>query len=718
MSFKDYSGDITMHGNSSGSINPILREFVLTLKYTFGDAIKYIGTTTPIESLSTIRQIDLTIVFESVTESQVSYVWKVINKIHGKYSITLDVRIYSVQQLSTISLIRQYLLSRFLKDLLGRNPFSGFLPDSNVLNKQCRQTIHDQEDVIISAMPRIAGTPDQLRTIGHSVYDAIRAYLILEGHPIASEEQAYLYFTEHYPRFTEAIAIHAGEINPSSVSDIVSYLVDSLAIVKHLFYRTENKPVTDEVLLINTPSSLMPHPHDDYLSYDHNMPLGLICVASYLREHGYTVSILDSYAENLGVLATVDRVFSRTTLPRVIGFNSSSPNIHIVHKIAAYLKRIRSDIIIVCGGPHASLATEHTLSTGDIDYAVVGEGEIPLFNLVKSIFGTPSSFSAEIPGVFSRKTNGLSGQKNNTFLDLSTMPVPNLDLLPLQRYFAIKRRIYVHTSRGCEFRCIFCSVPECWGRSVRQIPADALRSQITALLSKYKPDEIQIVDDNFSHQKGGLIRAFCDMFIDAGWSVKWKCQVRADQLDEATIQMMSKTGCFEVDLGVESGNPEIQKYIRKNLDLGKTSKVISLISKQGIITKAFFMLGFPQETYAQITDTINYAVGLKGIGLDDVAFFPVMPFPGTEISKVTGRTVFQGAIIDDVDVYERSFAGHRLRKYSAKPEISLNANFSPETLRLLVKFAYQHFNYGVHVKDLETEFDDFVLGEESSRYAL
>ncbi len=182
--------------------------------------------------------------------------------------------------------------------------------------------------------------------------------------------------------------------------------------------------------------------------------------------------------------------------------------------------------------------------------------------------------------------------------------------------------------------------------------------------------------------------------------------------------MMSKTGCFEVDVGVESGNPEIQKYIRKNLDLGKTLNTISLINKLGIFTKAFFMLGFPEETFAQLTDTINYSLELKSSGLKDVAFFPVMPFPGTEISKVTGRTVFQGAVIDDVDVYERTFAGYRLRKYSAKPETSLNANFSPETLRLLVKFAYQHFNDSVSVKNLKFEFDDFMIGQENGRYVL
>lgn len=464
------------------------------------------------------------------------------------------------------------------------------------------------------------------------------------------------------------------------------------------------KQVAEEILLINTPLSLQPHPHDNYLNFDHNMPLGLVCVASYLRERGYSVSILDSYAENLGLFATVDRIFSRTTLPRIIGFNSTSPNIHIAQKIAGYIKRFRDDIVVVCGGPHASLAIEHTLSTGDIDYAVVGEGEIPFLNLVRSIFEGQRRPLIEIRGVFSRQSNKVSGRPNDTFIDLSTMPIPQLDLLPLDRYFAVKRRIYIHTSRGCVFRCIYCSVPECWGRSVRKIPDNVIRSQVNELLIRHKPDEIQIVDDNFSHENGKSIRAFCDMNLEENWTVKWKCQVRADLLDKATIEKMSKAGCFEVDLGVESGNPKIQRYIRKNLDLAKTLNIISLISKLGIFTKAFFMLGFPNETYAQLTDTINYSVELKNSGLKDVAFFPVMPFPGTEISKVTGRTVFQGAIIDDVDVYEDTFAGHRLRKYSAKPDISLNSNFSPESLRRLVKFAYQHFYDGVFVEDLKSEF--------------
>jgi hypothetical protein len=181
---------------------------------------------------------------------------------------------------------------------------------------------------------------------------------------------------------------------------------------------------------------------------------------------------------------------------------------------------------------------------------------------------------------------------------------------------------------------------------------------------------------------------------------------------------MAQSGCFEIDLGIESGDAEIQKYIRKNLNLKRTIEMVASIRHQGMVCKAFFMLGFPEETHTQIAETINFAIELKRSGLSDVAFFPVMPFPGTEISAVTGKVVFQGAIIDDVYTHERSFSAHRLRKYSAKPEISLNERFTPDGLRLLGKFAYGRFELSTEVKDLKSELDRFVQLEESALYGV
>lgn len=705
--------------NYSISLESLLKEFVLYLRHTFGENIKYIGTTTQINTpLTGIRDIDVMTIFSQLNESYIIYVWKIINKLHSKYNIILDVRIYSDEKILNIPLINKYLLSISLKDQLGENPFKNLKMTQEELREPCIERIREQENKIISIMPRIAGDPGQIKDIAQSVYDAIRAYLILEKHPIASKEGAHSYFSSTYPKFSEVNKIYDGYLSPNSIFDITSFINDSLAITKHLLYRAQNKSLSGNVLLINTPSSIMPHPRDDYLSYDHNMPLGLVCVATYLERKGFSVEILDSYAENIGVLSIIDRIFAKDNIPKIIGLNASSPNIHIVHKIASYLSRVRKDIKIICGGPHASLATEHTLSTGDIDYVIAGEGEISFSRLVQALLDDNLNEASKIPGVFAKISGQVTAKKDQEILDLSKLPLPNFDALPLNRYFNVKRRIYIHTSRGCAFNCIYCSVPRCWGKEVREIPINILIQQISELLKRYNPSEVQIVDDNFSHKNGKLIKVFCNGILEHGLKFRWKCQVRSDQLNSEIVELMAKAGCFEVDMGIESGNKKIQQYIRKKLNLQKTLEVISLLYNNKIFTKAFLMLGFPEESYYQITHTINYAIELKKKGLSDIAFFPVMPFPGTEISQLTGKVVYQGAIIDDVDIYERSFSAHRLRKYSAKPEVSLNSNFTPEELRLLVKFAYQHFNFLTPVIDLKKEFSEFVLTEESNVYGI
>lgn len=697
----------------------IIQELLLRLKYTFGDSnLYYIGTTTNLESgTENLSDIDVMLVFnDKPNESYIGLVWKIINKLHTKYNIVLDTRIYDIKELESISDISKFLLHFFLNDLFGQNPFSDFSIKKDKLNKQCLAKIKEQETMIIKILPRIAGDAREIKLISQCVYDAIRAFLIINGHPLASKEESTEYFNVNYPDFGVK-AIYDGYLNPSHVTDVTNYLMDSLGIVKHLYYKAEQKSMSNEVLLINTPGAITSHPRNDYLANDHNMPLGLVCIGSYLQEEGYSVKILDSYAENLGALSTIDRIFSNEKIPKVIGFNTTSPNIHIVHKICSYIKRINNNVVIVAGGAHATLAKEHTLKDGFIDYCIEGEGEIPFKRLVEAIFNDVIN-EDNIPGVYSCISGKIVGTPNTFEFDLNRLPTPQFQMLPIEKYFAVKRRLYIHSSRGCAFNCIYCSVPQCWNRKVKEIPIELLISQLKDLISLYQPLEIQIVDDNFSHNKGRLIRQFCTRLNEENIHIRWKCQARADQLDEHLVKMMANSGCFEIDLGIESGNKDIQRYIRKGLDLEKTLEVIRMINDSDIYTKAFFMVGFPNDDFDTLTDTINYSISLKEKGLKDVAFFPVMPFPGTEISKQVGKVVYQGAVIDKINVYERSFASNRLKKYSARPEISLNQYFSPEQLRLLVKFAYTRFYYEKLVFNLQQEFADFLLNEEEGFYSV
>ncbi|HLP48007.1 MAG TPA: radical SAM protein, partial [Candidatus Kapabacteria bacterium] len=605
------------------------------MKNTFGDSLKYIGTTTDFQTeTEQIRDVDVMVVFESMSESTIAYSWKIISMLHAKYNIFIDARLFEKKKLDNIPEVNQYLLQHCLEDLFEENPFKNFEISNEDLRIHCKERIKKQKEEIVKIIPRIAGDSNQVSKIAQCVYDAIRAFLIIEGTPIADKKRAHDRVIEKYPRFSLLEDIYKAYLEPHSVVDITGFILDSLALVNQLVYKSAKKTTHNEVLLINTPSSFISHPRNDYLKYDHNMPLGLICLSAYLKQQGIKVNVLDAYAENLDVLSIIDRIFNEKEVPKIIGINSSSPNIHIVHRIAHYIKLVNEDIIVVCGGSHATLATEHTLSTGDIDYVVAGEGEIPLFKIAEKAFNGEKA--NDIPGVYYKSSDKILGLPNKEFLEVSKLPAPDFDSLPLDKYFYHKKRVYIHTSRGCKCKCIFCSVPRMCDENIRVFPIETIEAHLEKILEKHNPEEFQIVDDNFSYGKGRLIHQFCRSIEQRKWNFKWKCQVRADQLDEGIIKQMAKSGCFEIDMGIESGDPEIQKHIRKNLDLEKTKKIVSIIHQSGIKSKAFFMIGFPPESYEQIKNTINYAIALKKEGLTDLAIFPVMPFPGTDISILTG----------------------------------------------------------------------------------
>jgi len=701
-------------------LDELLDELGLRLRHTFGDQLRYLGTTTTDEEYGT-ADVDVLIVLSQVSDAHIRLVWNVVSSVRHSWNVILDCRIRTPEDLGKQPLFEQYLLKECLRDSVGENPFRSKKISLRELRQDCRDRIAKQEDRILGLLPSVMTDVNHLRTIGNEVFDAVRAFLVLTGQPVTSKREARNVLAVEIPAFEEIQSIFTRLRNPSGAPDVPGFVASALAIVKHLSYRARSPRCSSRVLLVNAPSALLPHPMDELFGYDANMPLGLLCVGSHLRGLGVPVDLLDAYALNLTATGAVDAVVREYGLPRVVAFNASSPNIHVVHTMAEYLKRISDDVFIVVGGPHATLSTAHALSSSYVDFAIVGEGELPFGELAKALLNGDGE-PREIPGVFTRGKNGLpKGRRQRDALPLRSLPVPALDLLPLEdRYFSHRRRAYIHTSRGCAFRCSYCSVHNFWGSPVREVPMDVVLDHIAALQRDFKVSEIQVVDDNFSHRNGQRIKAFCSGLVGRGINIRWKCQVRADQLNTELVELMAKNGCFEVDIGIESGNARIQKQIGKNLKLDKAGEAVKALHDWSIACKAFFILGFPAETWNEMQDSINLAVQLKDVGLLDVAFFPAMPFPGTKLAdyavKVLGAELTQGGLMDDRQKYVGMYALTRLRKYAAIPEVSLNANLTPRQLRMLCAFAYTCFEKGDRIVQLENAFNSFAAAQEAMWY--
>ena len=698
-----------------------MEEFVKRLQHTFGSHLRYVGTTTTTDRDS--GDIDVLVQLEQLTDMHIRHVWDVINRVRTNWNLVLDCRIRSTKDLQNLPVLERYLLKGFLHDYFGENPFRSYAPMPTELQVACQRRIEQQEQRILSLLPRVVFDPVQVREIGQAVFDAARALLVVSEKAEINKREACAAVTAISPAFDDINRIYEGYLNTAAVINVPTFIADALALVKHMAYRAKAAPVTESVLLVNIPSTVMPHPLDDVVGFDANMPLGLVCIASFLLQHQVPVSILDAYAHNLSASGVVDEVANGKGLPRIVGLNSASPNINVVFAVAKYLKRINKDIIVVCGGSHATLAPFHTMACPHVDAVVVGEGEKPFLEFCRKVLNARQKGSFSIPGIFERDTAGvLQGTSNPNDFPMVQLPRPRFDLLPLEEvYFRKRKRLYLHTTRGCRFRCIYCSVHNFWGGTVKGIPIDVLFDHLTFLLETFRPDEVQIVDDNFSDRHGARIAEFCQQIKERQLVFRWKCQVRADQVTPEHVRLMGESGCFEVDVGIESGNPEIQRQIKKGLKLDQARSLVSALRSHKMVSKAFFMLGFPDESDDQLGETINFAVELKSLGLSDVAFFPTMPFPGTQLAEVArklcGREVLQGAVMDNTILRDHSFATHRLRKYSARPEVSVNKNFTPQELRYLAKFAYERFESGKRVLDLREEFRAYVEQEEALVYA-
>lgn len=121
---------------------------------------------------------------------------------------------------------------------------------------------------------------------------------------------------------------------------------------------------------------------------------------------------------------------------------------------------------------------------------------------------------------------------------------------------------------------------------------------------------------------------FCNLLLKNGLDITWTCASRVDTINEDMLRLMARSGCHQISFGVESGDPEILKTIRKNIDLDKAKAVISLTEKCGIEPKIYLMVGNPGETEASMRKTLDFALDSDAIGF---MLSIVTPYPGTEV---------------------------------------------------------------------------------------
>lgn len=360
------------------------------------------------------------------------------------------------------------------------------------------------------------------------------------------------------------------------------------------------------------------------------IPLGIYYLASYLRQVGYHVKVSDAESRKLNALQIIEEI--KNFEPAYIGISSTTVAFHRALEVAKEIRNHFPEIKIILGGPHVTANPEHAMQFNEFDYGVLHEGEYTLAELLETL-NEGKNLDLVKGIVFRDKQQKLiKTEKRDYIEDLDSLPFPAFDLIDdISRYapppsnYKTLPVINIITSRGCPNQCTFCD-NNIFGRKYRQRSAENIVAEIKYLREKYGVREIAFVDDIFLIDKKRIYTLF-ELLGKENISFYWTCMSRINNTDYEFLKFLKSKGCWHISFGIESGDENILKIIKKNISLEKTNEVISWCKKLKIKTKGFFIIGHPSETLETIEKTIKLACRLK---LDDIVVTINTPIPGSQ----------------------------------------------------------------------------------------
>ena len=355
-------------------------------------------------------------------------------------------------------------------------------------------------------------------------------------------------------------------------------------------------------------------------------PLSLGYLAAYAAERGHAAQILDLQIPRQRRDWETLLVDSR---PGLVGVTALTPAIRQAGALAARVREMVPGAKIIIGGFHATMEPEQTLRDYPaFDYACIGEGEKTLAALCALLdAGEPV---AALPGLAWRTGDRIElGPPRERIADLDALPSPH-GFYDLEYYLESGSFTYqygyrcasVISSRGCPFRCRFCSIP---GRYVHQ-SVPHLAGEIAGLLAR-GADGIFFRDSTFTVKRPWVLE-FCEEVRRRRLRFPWIANARPDLVDDEMLGVMKRAGCFALCYGVESGRDHVLDYYGKGHTVEDTRRAVAATKRAGIRAIAYFMLGAPIETRADIEASYELA---KDLGAERTIWKIFAPLPGCAI---------------------------------------------------------------------------------------
>lgn len=389
-----------------------------------------------------------------------------------------------------------------------------------------------------------------------------------------------------------------------------------------------------DVLLAN--SYFLKHDPKEYKNMNLYAPLGTLYAAAYLKQKGYDTVLFDTMLAD-----SEENLKAELQEHKPKFFVVYDDNFNYLTKMC--LSRMReaafrmSEIakeygctVIVSGSDSADHLEKYFQHK--VDYAICGEGEITLGELVDSLMQKGKNIKGINGLAFTENGEIKRTPKRSVLKDLDSLPFPAWELIDIDHYreLWLKHHGYFSmnlvTTRGCPFHCNWCAKP-IYGQVYNSHSPEYIAGEMKMLKEKYSPDHLWFCDDIFG-LKPGWTTKFDEAVNKENVKTPFKCLSRADLLlKENNISHLANAGCESIWIGAESGSQKILDAMDKGTTIEQIYESTKLLKSHGIKICFFLQFGYTGETKKEIDMTLKM---VRELMPDDIGISVSYPLPGTK----------------------------------------------------------------------------------------
>jgi radical SAM superfamily enzyme YgiQ (UPF0313 family) len=411
-------------------------------------------------------------------------------------------------------------------------------------------------------------------------------------------------------------------------------------------------------------------------------PLGVAYLASSLRANGVPVTIVDAVGEapdevraiehepgqpallryGLADDAIVRRIPADTT---IIGVSAMFSEEWPITRASIHAMRTAfPSAVIFVGGEHASAAPELVLrECPSVAACVIGEGEETLVDLVDAV-ASGRSFDG-VAGIVWRDGAAIrTNARRARIRAVDAIPEPAWDLVPMEKYLSRGlgygvdrgRSVPIIATRGCPFQCTFCSSPAMWTTRWSARDPDAVLAEMERAITTYRAQNFDFYDLTAIVKRDWILE-FSRRLTEKRWGVTWQLPAgtRSEAIDAEVAKCLYASGCRNIAYAPESGSPTLLARVKKKVNLDRMKASMRDAIAAGLKVKCNMIMGFPDETRAEMDETLRFCRDLARIGVHDINVTPFCPYPGSALFDALLRS---GTIDEVDDAYFRMLASY------------------------------------------------------------